>query len=355
MGGVPADLPMNEPSGLLGRPTAAVGFGPPPRDSEDRGPASSTGESRCLVLRPLRLLPCARVARDGAAYESTTSSAGACPAPGGSASVQVDFSVAIDGVEKRTQQGPTAVCIPSDPHRSVRGATTSSDGMSRLLAASSTPGRPAPPPDFTNGGVWTRPTASPSRLRTHDLRLRESLESTDPASRRSSCGPRTTGSSPSSLGQATRAGEQQQPDEADDLLIGQSLPVHLGLDEPARQVVTRAGPPGPDVVQGVCVHLSHRRRDGRGRHAPSRLSGGRRAAVRIDSQVMPPVLRRSRATVPDVRQYHCGQRSGVRPAGRRWASATPPPLTVRTSATSQNPQPSASTPVADSPGRRAGG
>jgi hypothetical protein len=61
------------------------------------------------------------------------------------------------------------------------------------------------------------------------------------------------------------ARDQQQADEADDLLVGQPLPVHLGLDQPARQVVARAGPPGPDVLQEVGVHLAHDRRDGRQR------------------------------------------------------------------------------------------
>ena len=54
----------------------------------------------------------------------------------------------------------------------------------------------------------------------------------------------------------------RRPDEADDLLVGQPLPVHLGLDQLAGEVGAPVGPSGLDVVQEVGVHLPHRRRDG---------------------------------------------------------------------------------------------
>ena len=89
------------------------------------------------------------------------------------------------------------------------------------------------------------------------------------------------------------AGEQQQPDEADDLLVGQPFAVHLGLHQPAGQVVGRVQPPGPDVVQEVRVHLPHDRRD----RAHGLLAGLQQRLVRVDllaEQEMTMLLRMMR-------------------------------------------------------------
>ena len=56
------------------------------------------------------------------------------------------------------------------------------------------------------------------------------------------------------------AGRQQQPEEGEDLLVGEPVPVDLGLDELADEIVARPGatfgnPLGEVVAQGV------RRRD----------------------------------------------------------------------------------------------
>jgi hypothetical protein len=55
-------------------------------------------------------------------------------------------------------------------------------------------------------------------------------------------------------------GDQQQPDEADDLVIAQPLPVGLHPQQLAGEVVAGVLPAGTDVVEEVAVHLPDGRR-----------------------------------------------------------------------------------------------
>ena len=58
------------------------------------------------------------------------------------------------------------------------------------------------------------------------------------------------------------AGEQQQPDEPDDLLVVESFPINLCVHQLGHEVVGGTGAAILNVREEVAVHLPHRRSDG---------------------------------------------------------------------------------------------